>query len=503
MSRVASCRSWFAPALLFAAGATWGCSNSDASHPPTDAALAEAGSNGGADAGVDAGVDGAADGAALAAVDLLPFADAPTAMDGEPAVDTATTLDGAVAPVRLLVLSDPHYYDPALGTSGSAFAAYTAHDRKLIAESDAIMRAMVTAVQAEKPQVVLISGDLTKDGEESSHNRVAAYLHQMAADGRRVFVVPGNHDIQNDGAQSYAGDIATRVPTISAAQFATIYNDMGYGAAMARDPGSLSYVAELEPGLWLLAIDSCIYGDARAEAATPGRITDGTKTWIQSQLALAAGRGARVLAMMHHGLVEHFSNQFLIFPEYLVAERDAVAALLSNGGVGAVFTGHFHANDITRGLPSGSARAIYDIETGSTVTYPCPYRIVDVSADLLAIATKHVTAIDRDLGGAPDLQTYAYQNLRIGMEALIPELIVQAKYVITDSQAAEISPWLADGLVAHYAGDEVMPADVPAEARAWMASGIGVEQLAGVMLQSIWTDLPPADNAVTLDLATR
>ncbi len=401
------------------------------------------------------------------------------------------------------MLSDPHHYDPALGTDGAAFAAYTTRDRKLIAESDAIMRAMVAAVQAENAQVVLISGDLTKDGERASHERMASHLHQMMAGGRKVFVVPGNHDIQNDGAQGYAGDVSAPVPTVSAAEFATIYNDMGYGNALARDPGSLSYVAEMAPGLWLLGIDSCIYGEVRAPEITPGRITDATKAWIRSQLDLAAGRGARVLAMMHHGVVEHFTNQALVFPQYVVEERDAVAALLSNGGVGAVFTGHFHANDITRGLPIGSSRAIYDIETGSTVTYPCPYRVVDVSADVLAIATKHVADIDYDLEGAPDLRTYAYQNLRVGMEALIPRLIVQANYEITDSQAAEVSPWLADGLVAHYAGDEVMPANVPGEIAKLLTSGVSVQLLAGVMLQSIWTDLPPTDNTVTLDLAAR
>jgi len=491
MSRLASNRSWSLPGLLFAVGATWGCS--DGGPSPTDAT---------------ASVDGAtpssaADGAPSA--DVPPPIDAPSFADAAVVLGSAQTFDGTAtgAPVHLLVLSDPHYYDPALGTTGAAFEAYTARDRKLIAESDAVMRAMVAAVQTENPQVVLISGDLTKDGEQSSHNRVAAYLRQMQADGRKVFVVPGNHDIENDGAQSYAGDLTVPVPAISAAEFSTIYRDMGYGAAMARDSGSLSYVAEMAPGLWLLALDSCIYGDFRAPETSSGRFTDQTKTWIQGQLALAASRGARVLAMMHHGVVEHFANQAAIFPEYLVAERDAVAALLSNGGVGAVFTGHFHANDITRGLPSGSARAIYDIETGSTVTYPCPYRVVEVSSDMLIVSTKHVTAIDYDLGGAPDFQSYAHKSLRVGLEALIPELIAQAKYAITDSEAAEVSPWLADGLVAHYAGDEVIPLDVPAEVQTWLASGIGVELLAGMMLQSIWTDLEPPDNSGILNLATR
>jgi hypothetical protein len=62
---------------------------------------------------------------------------------------------------------------------------------------------------------------------------------------------------------------------------------------------------------------------------------------------------------------------------------------------------------------------------------------------------------------------------------------------------------VADGLLAHYAGDEVMPADVPAKVQSLLVSGSTVEVLVGLMLQNIWTDLAPADNAVTIDLAAR
>jgi len=406
--------------------------------------------------------------------------------------------------VKLLVFSDPHYFDPSLGTSGSAFAAYLASDRKLIAESDAIIRAMVAQVAAEDPQVVLVSGDLTKDGEQLSHQTMAGYLAQMKAGGRKVFVVPGNHDIQNGGASSYSGDTVTPVSAISASDFADIYyKDFGFSDAIARDGNSLSYVAELVPGLWLLALDSCIYGDARGPMQSSGRFLDGTKAWIQAQLDEAKQRGVRVMAMMHHGLVEHFANQAFIFPEFVINDRDAVAGLLSNGGVGAIFTGHFHANDITRGTPSTATQSIYDVETGSAVTYPCPYRIVDVSDDSLAITTQHITTIDYDLGGAPDFQTYAHDSLRLGLETLITTLIEAPPYSVAPADAGQLAPWLGDGLVAHYAGDEVMPADALAEVQALKSSSNGVIQLSGTMLQSIWTDLPPPDNTVTLDLAAR
>ena len=405
--------------------------------------------------------------------------------------------------VKLLVFSDPHYFDPSLGTSGAAFAAYLASDRKLIAESDAIIRAMVAQVAAEDPQVVLVSGDLTKDGEQLSHQTMAGYLAQMKAGGRKVFVVPGNHDIENGGASSYAGDTATPVSAISASDFADIYKDFGFSDAIAQDSNSLSYVAELVPGLWLLALDSCIYGDARGPMQSSGRFLDGTKAWIQAQLDEAKRRGVRVMAMMHHGLVEHFANQALIFPEFVIGDRDAVAGMLSNAGVGAIFTGHFHANDITRGTPSTATKSIYDIETGSAVTYPCPYRIVDVSDDSLAITTQHITTIDYDLGGAPDFQTYAHDSLRLGLETLITTLIEAPPYSVAPADAGQLAPWLGDGLVAHYAGDEVMPADALAEVQALKSSSNGVIQLSGTMLQSIWTDLPPPDNTVTLDLAAR
>ena len=405
--------------------------------------------------------------------------------------------------VKLMVFSDPHYFDPSLGTSGAAFDAYLANDRKLIAESDAIMRAMVAEVEAQNPQVVLVSGDLTKDGEQRSHHSMAALLAQMKTGGRKVFVVPGNHDIQNGGASSYAGDVVTPVPAISAAEFAEIYKNLGFSDALARDSNSLSYVAELVPGLWLLALDSCIYGDARGPMTSSGRFLDGTKAWIQAQLDEAKKRGIRVMAMMHHGLIEHFAMQAVIFPEFVIGDRDAVAGMLSNGGVGGIFTGHFHANDITLGVPSTSTKAIYDVETGSAVTYPCPYRVINVGDDTLAITTQHITSIDYDLGGKPDFQTLARDSLRLGLETLITKLIEAPPYAVSPADAGDLAPYLGDGLLAHYAGDEVMPDKAAAKAQTLMSSTDFVMNLSGTMLQSIYTDLPPPDNTVTLDLATR
>ena len=48
---------------------------------------------------------------------------------------------------------------------------------------------------------------------------------------------------------------------------------------------------------------------------------------------------------MHHGIVEHFMGESVIFPDYLVDNWSARADELMQAGLKVIFTGHFHAND--------------------------------------------------------------------------------------------------------------------------------------------------------------
>jgi hypothetical protein len=155
--------------------------------------------------------------------------------------------------LKLAVMSDLHYFAPSLLVhDGPAFRAYLAADPKLLVQSQAIVDEMVAEVKQAQPQIVLVPGDLTKDGERVNHLAVTNYLGQLEAGGAKVFVIPGNHDINNPDAFSYDGETKTPVPTITKDEFATLYQQFGYGEAVARDPNSLSYVAEPVPGLRIL-----------------------------------------------------------------------------------------------------------------------------------------------------------------------------------------------------------------------------------------------------------
>jgi 3',5'-cyclic AMP phosphodiesterase CpdA len=213
--------------------------------------------------------------------------------------------------LKIAVLSDLHYMDPSLLKSdGGAFQMYLLQDPKLLAESGAILQQIIRRLLIEKPDLVLISGDLTKDGELVSHKSLLKQIQVLAYNHIKVLVVPGNHDINNPDAKLFDGDNASSVTSITPENFQSLYNDYGYKTAIARDPNSLSYVSEPFKNIRILAIDANeYYNNTPSYCVVAGTIKDATMQWAKAQLADAKEHGKTVIGLMHHGIIEHFMGE--------------------------------------------------------------------------------------------------------------------------------------------------------------------------------------------------
>ncbi len=417
-------------------------------------------------------------------------------------VITSCSNDSTVFPVaRICVFSDPHYFDPDLGTSGSAFDTYIENDRKLLAQSDEILKSLIRSVISENAEIVLIPGDLTKDGELTSHQKVAEYLRQLETAGKRVYVIPGNHDIDNPHACSYSGDQTIPEKSITAAEFAEIYKDFGYDEALERDPNSLSYVAEPASGLWILAMDSCMYEENTDHPVTGGRFSESTLKWIKEKLEEAQSKEVVVFGMMHHGLVEHFTGEAIMFPDYVLENWTTVSNEFADAGMRLMFTGHFHAQDIVK-RTTDDENIIFDIETGSLVSYPCPYRVIQLSSNgELIVSSRKITQINYDTGGK-SFQDYAKDFLEKGLDKRMASMLID-QFQISQDDALQIAPYMASGMIAHFAGDESPPEQTLAFIAQLLADDDAKKKMIGFGLQSIWNDLEPEDNSAVLDLSTR
>ena len=296
--------------------------------------------------------------------------------------------------LRIAVMSDLHYLSPDMIADTEDFEHAFNSDRKLLKESSSVLHEMLERVRADKPDILLVSGDLTKDGEQECHAALAKQLQQLQQDvpGLKIYVINGNHDIRNYNAKNFNTADGKAVPATRTEpeDFKQIYDFVysdptviaTFTPAEGNKAGGLSYVARPVEGLTIIAMDTCRYSSDNTsngddEHETSGAISADLEKWVIEQTAAAKARGDLVIGLEHHGLVPHFDVQPTILPMYLVNGYERIAQEYADAGMSVVFTGHMHAVDIAA-MTTKAGNTFYDIETGSALTYPCPVRFVDL-----------------------------------------------------------------------------------------------------------------------------
>jgi hypothetical protein len=196
--------------------------------------------------------------------------------------------------------------------------------------------------------------------------------------------------------------------------------------------------------------------------------------------------------MMHHNLIEHYAGQAQLDPGYVVEDNVNIANNLVEAGLKIIFTGHYHGNDISSYVHNG--KELFDIETGSLVTTPSPYRIITMKDNILSVSTKNVQTIDADLPGG--LSFPAYSNIFLSQH-----LDGYFYYVLTNqfgtpaALATFGAPLFRNGVMAHFAGDEKMPPD---QRKLIDELATMSPQLAGYAT-TFWTDLGVKDSKTPIN----
>lgn len=291
--------------------------------------------------------------------------------------------------LNLFVATDLHYLSPSLHDNGEAFHTYIkSGDSKLLHYSEQLLDAWITQVIHAQPEAVIISGDLTNNGEKLSHHELAKKLRQIEAAGSEVYVIPGNHDILNPWARSFKNDKQYITDHITEKEFASIYKNFGYDKALSIDKHSLSYVAQVSNELWLLMLDTSKYDHNMrlGYPQTDGELSKETLSWVKENGELAQKNNAKIITVMHHNLIDHsdFSNM-----GFTLNNDDQLFDILHQQSISLTLSGHLHIQDIR------SKKGVYDIATSAFVVYPYHFGVIHFTPELASFSY-HTEKIDVD-----------------------------------------------------------------------------------------------------------
>jgi 3',5'-cyclic AMP phosphodiesterase CpdA len=261
---------------------------------------------------------------------------------------------------RFAIVSDPHIAIPE-----------TILDRPsrfhLVEVSVPAMETVLQHLEQLDLDFLLLPGDLTGHGERENH----IWLQQrLALLPFPTYVIPGNHDVPY---------LSPTGKAIGFREFPHYYRGFGYD-----NPDRLYYSRQLLPGIRLIALNS---NQFNSEGQQRGYLDREQLLWLEQTLKEV--KNELVLVMIHHNVIEHLPQQASheLGRRYMLENAPVLLQMLREHGVKLIFTGHLHVQDIAQ---SGD---IYEITTGSLVSFPHPYRVLEVKDGALKVESYRVDRV--------------------------------------------------------------------------------------------------------------
>jgi 3',5'-cyclic AMP phosphodiesterase CpdA len=207
----------------------------------------------------------------------------------------------------------------------------------------------------ENLDFLLVPGDMTQHGEAANHAWIADRFAQLPYP---VYVIPGNHDIPV---------LEKNEQSIAHHEFPHFYRMFGY-----EDPSRPYYTQQILPGVRLIGLNSSTFD---LDGKQIGRMDEPQLEWLRE--TLAKSQEEVVLVMIHHNILEHLPNQATqtLGQRYMLENAPELLSILRAHHVNLVFTGHLHIQDVAY------QEGIYDITTGSLISYPHPFRVFQYQSD--------------------------------------------------------------------------------------------------------------------------
>lgn len=331
-------------------------------------------------------------------------------------------------PVSFYLVTDTHYFENELGAEGKAFEKMMATEQYFVRESSAIVKSTFARISEDKEtDIVIIPGDLTKNGEIESHKSFIKELYKLKESGKKIYVITAGHDY-GEFSYAYKNDERIQVEGTDFNALCDMYRDFGYGDAIALDEPTHSYVAEIAEGVRMLAVCCDSLNQPK------GAMDERHMAWAKEQIDKAKEDNCSIFAICHYPIIPSVPV-FDLVGDAKIREWRKVASFLADNGVELILTGHMHIQSINE-FYSEKGNRLIDICTACLAGSPAKYRKITVDeSSVLKIETIDVEDFGWNMNGLT-AQEYCHKKFNDAIIARVYGALSGGKGIVKHLKSA-------------------------------------------------------------------
>ena len=275
--------------------------------------------------------------------------------------------------LEFTVISDTHYYSKKNWVDGYPENYKPKNDQLFFSASEEIVNHTFEKLcKDDTPDIILISGDLTYNGEKQSHIEMKNALLKLKQNGKKVYVITATHDYATPSMPTYGIDKNgnnVEVESVKREELLDYYGEFGYNDAISVHKKSMSYMAQLSDGFRLLALNDD-YGNPNCG------YSDDCFNWACEQIRQAKKDNQFVVVMTHHPLIAPSPIFTAVAKGDMLDKYELRSKQFTQMGVPFILTGHTHMHNISSIDVNGNR--FYDISTAALTGFPPAYREIHI-----------------------------------------------------------------------------------------------------------------------------
>lgn len=283
----------------------------------------------------------------------------------------------------------------------------------ILKSEEAFLKALEIIKADKDTNTVIITGDLTEHGEAYSHEEVRDLLQKFTDEGGNPFVYTDNHDYPYFEIYGFdENGEKVRTEHLPEEEVKAMYHPFGRGKAFDTFNDGITYIAEIMPGLYHIAMGYDYINDDGIKSPS---FSDELMAWVKTHVEKAKEKGVVVTCSTHRPIIAPSPAYEIVGKGHTFTDGEKRLKELADMGVRLFFSGHSHVQCM-KDVISEKGNRIYSVQTSSLAGFPPKMRKITIDTDKGSV---DIRTIDIDL---PDLGMSFTEYARKGFLGIIEEI---------------------------------------------------------------------------------